>query len=324
MGANEILGVTLVLMVAMWIIFQLQKSGLVIPEQNWKSVAFDNMDALSMMSAMIILTIISWLANREITGSFKRIKALSHELQQERDSLEIQVQERTNELKEYQLKQLMKVNTLAEFGKLSAGLLHDIKNPLSVIALNLDSLKNKTKENDLVDKTIAAVKMVNSTIKFSLNQVLRREDEEKDEFEVRDLIANTIILVQHQADRRQAKINFITGDSIRVMGYPVRLSQVIANILINALEADAKEIKITCSLEGEKLVLTIEDNGKGMTKAVMARVFEPLFSTKKDDQRSGLGLYISQKIISDYFHGNIEIKSKAGQGSTFIISFPIV
>lgn len=129
--------VTMVLVaVAMLYMFHIQDSGLVKINYNWKEYPVKVFDVIVLNLIYLIIALISWLSCREIKRSFQKAKVsekkallLADKLKDQNLNLEKIVENRTKELREHQLKQLMEVNSLAEFGKISAGLLHDIKSP---------------------------------------------------------------------------------------------------------------------------------------------------------------------------------------------------
>lgn len=106
--------------------------------------------------------------------------------------------------------------------------------------------------------------------------------------------------------------------------HPTQLSQVFANLLINAAQAIEKQgtIHIHTRHEEPEVVVRISDTGKGMTPETLARLFTPFFTTKPRGQGTGLGLSVSQSIIARH-RGRIEVKSTPGQGTTFTLHLPL-
>ncbi len=113
-----------------------------------------------------------------------------------------------------------------------------------------------------------------------------------------------------------------------------RLEQVFINLLINARDAIeercqeeghgkvAKQIHLKTSYQGTLVTVEIRDTGTGIPDAILDKVFEPFFTTKKVGQGTGLGLSISYGIVQDY-HGIIKVDTKVGEGSNFIVQFPV-
>jgi len=112
----------------------------------------------------------------------------------------------------------------------------------------------------------------------------------------------------------------------RVAGDPERLKQVFLNLFLNSLEAMGASGRLSVSLrhladEKDTVEVKITDTGRGIPQEILPRIFDPFFTTK--DQGSGLGLAISHKILQDH-SAEVEVTSGVGQGTTFLIRFPVL
>lgn len=335
-GQNFSLISTTVICISLLAIFLLNQKGLIVFDRNWRLETFNMVDALALLLSYMVMAIVSWLFSREINNSLKRaLKSekealnLAKELQREKESLEIKVEKRTKELKESQLNEFIKINSLAEFGRISAGLLHDIKNPLTVISLNLDSLQNSSKDKtrELVNKSLLAAKTAEDIIKSSQKQLL--DEEEKQEFDLIAEIKNSLILVEHRAERENVKIVFNKSKEIIIEGYPSKFSRILVNLVMNAIDSFEgtrkrdRKIEILTTKNKNNIVVEVVDNGCGISEKDKTKLFEPLFSRKKGKDRMGLGLYSSKKIVKESFDGEIEFESELEKGSKFTVIIPI-
>jgi len=133
---------------------------------------------------------------------------------------------------------------------------------------------------------------------------------------------STLTLINYEIKDR-ISINKDYGEIPEINCYPNQLNQVFMNILMNASAAIEKNgvITIETFLEGKYLVVRISDNGRGMTKENMDRIFDPGFTTQAHGVGTGLGLSISYNIIQKH-HGEIKVDSEVGKGSTFSIYLP--
>jgi len=115
------------------------------------------------------------------------------------------------------------------------------------------------------------------------------------------------------------------GELPPVQCNPGQINQVFMNIILNGAQAIADKgiMTIITKAEGERIRVVISDNGSGMPKEVMARIFEPFFTTKEPGKGTGLGLSVSYEIIAKH-QGTIEVQSEAGNGTTFIITLPVL
>ena len=114
------------------------------------------------------------------------------------------------------------------------------------------------------------------------------------------------------------------GDLPKIECFPGKLNQVFMNLLSNAIQAIEKNGLITIKTwtEATNAMISITDNGKGMTEEVRKKVFEPFFTTKEMGKGSGIGLSICYQIISQH-HGHILVKSEPGTGTEFLLSIPL-
>ena len=113
---------------------------------------------------------------------------------------------------------------------------------------------------------------------------------------------------------------------------PDQIEQVFINILINAVDAihadnqtqsqKPGKIIVKSAISDEGVVITVQDNGKGIPEETLPKIFEPFFTTKKVGEGTGLGLWVSYGIIKS-FQGNINVESVEGRGTTFVITLPL-
>ena len=121
----------------------------------------------------------------------------------------------------------------------------------------------------------------------------------------------------------------VTGDEITLCSYPGLLAQILTNLITNSLthaygpnEAGQLCLRIT-RLDSDEIELHYSDDGKGMTPEVLPRIYEPFFTTARNQGGTGLGLHILHNLITQHLQGQIQVQSELGQGSQFTIQFPI-
>ena len=117
----------------------------------------------------------------------------------------------------------------------------------------------------------------------------------------------------------------VCDDSCTLLGDALQINRAIQNVVINAVQACAENkgsVKITCTEKDFYVDLRVEDNGAGMTKEQMAKIFDPYFTTKQGKSGTGLGLYITKKVIDDH-NGSIKVDSTPNVGTTFVIRLPL-
>lgn len=273
-------------------------------------------------------------APREIENLAVSINQMAKELAKEKqeleewgNTLEIKVNERTEEIKKIHA-QLFRSEKLASLGKLAAGVAHEINNPLTGILTNsslmLEDLPQSDPHRDDVDvivkETIRCREIVKRLLDFA-----RQTKPQKHLININDIIDNIILLVRNQTSFRNIQIQRLFGENIpEIMADKDQIQQVFINIIINASEAMSKggNLDITTSLNSSKefLYVTFKDTGPGMPDDIKEKIFDPFFTTK--EQGTGLGLSISYGIIEQH-GGDIDLESKIGKGTTFTIKLPL-
>jgi len=245
------------------------------------------------------------------------------------------LKERDRQLKAASEIKLQQSEKQASIGRLAAGVAHEINNPLTgVLTFTHMLLRRKDLDEEVRSdlNTIAgATERVRGIVKGLLD-FSRQTDIEAVETEINELIRSTIPLVENQALVKGIKFCFDPGE-----GIPKRtldrnqIQSVLMNIIINAIDAtDAGgHIIITTSLSistgkdyQRGVEVAITDTGHGIPPDNLDKLFDPFFTTKDVGKGTGLGLSVSYGIIERH-GGTIRVKSKIGQGSTFIIWLPI-
>lgn len=237
---------------------------------------------------------------------------------------------------------LHRMENLANLTNLAAGMAHEIKNPLGAISIHIQLIQKaleKARENE--DKLPAKkfvedhIDVVNEEIEH-LNKLvmdfLLAVRPIKAQLELKDpdkLINGLIDFIKPEFNKAAIKVEFRQSESNKKIMLDEKLFRdVIMNISQNALAAlktkfqgeEGGQFTISDKVEGNKYILTIADNGCGMSEETLAKIFEPYYTTKANG--TGLGMTMVYKIIKE-FSGEIFVNSKEGEGTAFVISFPI-
>jgi signal transduction histidine kinase len=180
------------------------------------------------------------------------------------------------------------------------------------------------------------------SISRSLSNFSRSDTDAKQQFNLHEGIDSTVMILRHRlkANEHRPEIEVITeyGKIPMIYCFPGQLNQVFMNILANAIDAldeliqgksfaeiqaQPNQIKIQTTAKNNQVRITIADNGKGMPEDVRERIFDNLFTTKKIGKGTGLGLAIAQQIMVEKHGGAIEVNSKLGKGTEFIVTLPL-
>lgn len=216
---------------------------------------------------------------------------------------------------------------LAVIGQLAAGIAHEIGNPLASISSLVQILQRKSKD-EFVAENLAIIKenidritrIVRELVDFS-----RPPTYEKVIIQITDIIKTAIGIVKY--DKRVKNVKFLTDlvdDLPKINVVPDQLLQVFVNILINALDAIAGNgtIKVRSFSNNEFIYVEIIDDGCGMEKETINKIFDPFYTTKEVGKGTGLGLSVSYGIIKK-FHGDIIVESEINKGSKFTVKLPV-
>lgn len=233
-----------------------------------------------------------------------------------------------NELKETQL-QLINAEKMASLGQLVAGVAHEINTPVASIKSN-NSLITKILpkiEQDDIRQMLADINAIDSeairrisNIVVSLKKFVRLDEADLQEANINNEIDLTLELIRHET-KNKIEIVKEYGDIPPVKCYPNMLNQVFTNILVNACQAidGTGKIIITTQFQDGMLIVKFKDNGKGIPKESIDKIFTAGYTTKGVGVGTGLGLAISQKIIAKH-GGNIKVYSEVGVGTEFVIT----
>jgi len=276
----------------------------------------------------------------ELARSFdvmrERLRAAMGELNQFTQNLETKVEERTQQLQAAQ-KKLLHNDRLASLGQLSASVAHEINNPISGV-LNLSMLLQRMLKDDgippnrieefrkyltqVTNETTRVGRIVSDLLAFS-----RRSKPQRASADLNRLAATTLSLAQHKM-----KLSNVEVESQFQEGLPAvqcdasQIQQVVLNLLLNAAEAtqskSERHVTMSTSCDHNEVRLTVTDNGEGIPAENLSKIFDPFFTTKSEGKGVGLGLAVSYGIVQAH-GGDIEVKSRPGMGTSFVVSLPL-
>lgn len=250
------------------------------------------------------------------------------ELAKSIDQMKVSLLERDEKL-EHSKQMLVQSEKMSAFGQLSAGIAHEVKNPLAGILGHAQLAKSKAGGNDDLKKHIDVIEKETRRTKEIIENLMKFARAEKAELvptNLYDCVNATIDLVEHQLNLMGVKIIKKLNPIPLVSANGNQLQQVLLNTMMNAghamEKADVKELTVYLEQVDKIARIRLQDTGSGMTPEVQKRIFEPFFTTKPAGKGTGLGLSVSIGIIRDH-HGKIYVESEVGKGTTFFIDLPI-
>lgn len=325
LSARAALRLTLVLAVLVMILSYSQVQGHIHPDMSWLGENAKLGDSFSFVSGLLIIGIVSWLANREIDRSLDRALKSEAALEAERDQLEEEVIERTQELERAQLEHVIELQRLAEFGRLSAGLLHDVASPLTVASLNLKELDAQSPQSLLVRQALQSLHYIERFLESARKQL--KSQGSIDNFLVSTEIKQVMSILKHQAREAAVKLELAPMPKYRLQADPVKFSQIIANLVLNAIESYSvndglakRVIKIETKQLKNWLVITVSDNSRGLSADQIPRVFDTFYSTQASGSTNmGIGLATVKRLVENDFGGSIKVSSSLRAGTKFTV-----
>ena len=253
--------------------------------------------------------------------------------------------------------QVLQSEKLASLGVLSAGVAHEINNPISYIKSNLEVLDEYVEQirlfindlineipfeqqtfdqlaekydinyilNDIAQLTSSGIEGVVrvSTIVQGLKTFARKDLNQSELIDINEGIEATLLVVANEL-KYVAEIDLSLGDLPKTVGYPGQINQVILNLLVNASQSISSHgtISIRSFVKDQQIVVEVEDTGHGIEPDQLDQIFTPFYTTKAPGQGTGLGLAISHGIMEQH-GGTITVRSVVGQGTCFSLLLPI-
>lgn len=222
--------------------------------------------------------------------------------------------------------QVARMDRLASLGRMSAGIAHEIRNPLTGVSLLLDELHDRLlgqeKDQQLIRRALGEMErlegLVGELLHFSTMSELKLSPGR-----VQDILRDSVFLMRKQCERSGIQIEeCIDGDLPLISLDASRLKQVFLNLLSNAIDAmpDGGVLTLTAERSANSVKVIVADTGVGIEAEKVSLVFEPFYTSK--GQGTGLGLSISHNIISDH-GGSINVESRSEHGTVFVVELPI-
>lgn len=266
-----------------------------------------------------------------------RIKNLvqSHDYQRKLSTQNTILESTIEQLKETET-QLVQSEKLASLGRMSAGIIHEINNPLNFAATGLFTLKNKTKHvapeqqeeyQEIIKDVEEGITRVKNIVS-DLRMFTHPETESRDQVEVADVVAAALRFLSNEWKNRVEIVRTVAPEQT-VWGNKNKLIHVLVNLLQNSLDAlkdksfsgDKPTIWIEGRTAPDKSVLVVRDNGTGIDSEHLDKIFDPFYTTKDVGDGMGLGLAICYRIVQDC-GGRIAVRTEQGKFCEFTLEFP--
>ena len=252
--------------------------------------------------------------------------------QRRRSSMEHQLQDLQKHLDEV----VTRKERMSSLGEASAELVHDLRNPMMMILgyvqlLAQDIADGHPPPSSKPGETVEYVEAIEANVCRCKDLIESWLDISRNNrmtlipINLSAALLEIIETVKPLAQTKQVALEcLLPPEPIAIMGHGVQLRRAIQNLIVNAIDAMHEPsglVRITCSVTDEAVELTIADNGEGIEQQHLPHIFKPFYTSKESGKGTGLGLFITQKIIEDH-HGSIAIDSTPGCGTRAIVRFP--
>jgi PAS domain S-box-containing protein len=270
-----------------------------------------------------------YLGARASVRDITEKQRLREQLRLQNEHLEQLVQERTAKIAQLE-KHRLQMQKLAALGELSAGVAHEINNPLAGIRNAFALLKRSLPTDvrhydklDLIDKEIERI----SGITHQMYQLYRPSQQQLSEFAIQHVVDETIALTLPMAKKHQVimEADFTGVLHEQVESREGELKQILLNLVRNAIQASSKgqKIVIEVATTDSDLTIRVRDYGAGIHEEMADRIFDPFFSTKTTNVGEGMGLGLSvTRGLVEAMNGNISVHTAELQGTQFVVELP--
>lgn len=291
-----------------------------------------NSDGLAAVGSqpLLLVVLLGWVAwaSTSLTGLIKRasrqLQDLNSKLTDNQALLERRINARTRELQESQAL-LVQQEKQAAFGLLAAGIAHEVGNPLAAISSLVQMLRRQLSDDyssqrlRMVDEQLARIqRTLRELVDFS-----RPATSEPSLASVHEVIDAALNIAKYYKRKKGKRVvTQYTSDMPRIRLVRDQLVQVFLNLILNAMDAtkEGESIEIATQYDGQTVTVSVRDTGSGIAADDAARIFEPYFTTKSTG--TGLGLFVSRRILEESGRGRIELADTSGSGTTFRVHLP--
>ncbi len=290
------------------------------------ALGFDRAGLASVAETVVILACVAWASSAlasVLNATGARLEGLNEALERHRAELEERVAERTAALRASQAR-VIQQEKMAAFGLLAAGIAHEVGNPLAGISSLIQMIRRKdpnpyTNEKlELAERQLGRIqRTIRELVDFS-----RPASTARGRVRPVDFVEEALgIAKYYQRTKERAITTDVPADLPPVRGVRDHLAQVILNLVLNAIDATGRGGRIHLELgdDAGAVVLSVEDDGRGVAADDRARLFQPYFTTKPSG--TGLGLFVSRQIVEE-MGGTLTFRSEPGRGTTFLIRLP--
>jgi len=292
-------------------------------------MATDKINLDAMANEKLFLVTVRGNSTSRLNFFFRTIDEID-KLTENFNDMILRLQTTFGELKQAQNK-LVESEKMASIGTIAAGVAHEINNPISGIQ---NAIRRIIKNPDNIDQNMKYLSMmldaserIENVVKELLN-FSRREDLNKIEFDLLELLENIELLLSHKIDNLGIELFVEISKPQLIYASPNHIKQVLINLLLNSIDAiinngiNKKRIVISVKIDEGYSIIIVEDTGCGIPLDEIEKVFDPFYTSKSVNKGTGLGLSVSSQIINSH-DGQLMVESIESVGTKFFIKLPV-
>lgn len=248
--------------------------------------------------------------------------------------------------------QLVNLEKHAALGEVVAGLAHEINTPLGISVTAVSALEDQLKDiarqfragqltktsfDDFIQFSEEGVQITADNLRRAADLVTRfkqvavdQSSEQRRDFELGDYLQSIVVSLRPNYKYRPIDVSVECPKRIFISSYPGAVAQIFTNLMMNSLthafddnHPQRGQIRIEVQQQDQQVEVVFSDNGRGMNEDTLEQLFDPFFTTKRNQGGSGIGAYIIQDLVSHQLHGSLQVNSTPGQGTRFVIRFPL-
>lgn len=237
------------------------------------------------------------------------------------------------ELNQRLMRELAQKERLASLGQASAEFVHDLSNPLTIVWGYVQLLAKKLEQNGEGKQTSAnELNIIEQNVRLcrellGMWQSYGSEDAlPRKPISICEIVNKVVKSAESVASENRVEIAAdVPRDGCTLIGDEVQIHRAVQNVVINAIQAAAEtkgKVEVSCAAKDFYVDVRVRDTGPGIPQEQIPKIFDPYFTTKQNKSGTGLGLYITKKVVEDH-SGSIKVDSAPGQGTTFTIRLPL-
>ena len=245
--------------------------------------------------------------------------------------------EEIRELNNRLMKELAQKEKLASLGQASAEFVHDLGNPLTIVWGYVQLLAKKLEQSDKdngVQNTNSAkeLNIIEQNVRLCRELLTMWQSYGSQEaaahqgVSVGQIVQEVVKGAESIAAQSGVQILSHCFEDAKILGDAVQIKRAIQNVIVNAVQASADSkgvVEVSCTCQDFYVDVRVQDTGCGITPAQLPKIFQPYFTTRQGRSGTGLGLYITKKVVEDH-HGSIKVDSTPGVGTVFTIRLPLL